>query len=112
MFKISKTTSYLWPVEINMPTDGGSFSKEKFDAEFKRISQTRLAEIQKDVAEGKATDESFVREILVGWKGIKDGDDDFEYSQGNLDRLLDIPGVATGIATAALESLSGVRRKN
>jgi len=51
--------------------------------------------------------------VLVGWAGINDDDGkEVPFSQGALERLLDVPMLATAIATAYFSSLSGVKRKN
>lgn len=113
MFKLSQSQDYSWPVTVSLPADGGKFSKETFDARFLRIPQTRIDELraQAESAE-KISDHAIAREVLVGWSGITDDGDEVPFSPANLERVLNLPGVAAAIVMAFLESLSGSRRKN
>jgi hypothetical protein len=112
MFVIKQTDSYVWPVTVKLPKDGGRFDAQTFDAVFKRIPQTKISEIQGRVAEGLAVDNDLAREVLIDWKGVTDGENEVPFSEGLRDQLLDIPGVGTAIVLAFVESLSGARRKN
>ena len=112
MFKLTQSTSYTWPVAVNLPTNGGQFDRQTFDAEFKRLSDGRLKEIRAKVDAGELTDADFVREVLVGWNGITDGEHEVPFSESAREQLLDIPGVAAAIIIAVVESLSGLKRKN
>lgn len=112
MFKLNQSTAYFWPVVVNLPANNGSFEKQTFDGEFKRLTDSRLKEIQAKVAAGEITDAEFVREVMVGWKGVSDEGEDVPFSEGNLARMLEIPGTAGAIITAVIESLSGLKRKN
>lgn len=112
MFKIVTTPTYSWPVEVQLPADGGKTEKATFDAEFKRLTQTRVEEIRQAVERGEMRDADLVREALVGWAGVVDADGPVPYSEKARDQLLDIPMVATAIVMALLGSISGARRKN
>lgn len=110
MFILDAEASYSWPVHVSLPVDGGKFEKSTFDAKFKRIPQSRLRKLLKD---DDATDAGFAREVLIGWKGIKDKESqDVPFSETSLDQMLEIPGVATTIVKAYLESVSGAKVKN
>ncbi len=111
MFVITQSTTYKWPVDIEVPVDGGKFDKQTFDAEFKRISQARIDEISADAANLK--DKLLAKEVLVGWDGINDAAGNVvPYSEGMRDKLLDIPKVATSVCRAFIGSLQGAQRKN
>lgn len=112
MFKIVQNPTYSWPVTVELPTDGGKTEKATFDAEFKRLTQTRVDEIKKAVERGEMTDADLAREALVGWSGVVDGDGQVPYSEKARDQLLDIPMVSTAIVMALLGSLNGAKRKN
>lgn len=112
MFVLSQSTSYTWPVTVEFPVSGGKFEKQTFDAEFKRLPQTRIREMTTDAGRGKIDDNDFAREVLVGWKGVSDGSGDVPFSAEALDRLLEIPLVAGAIVQAFFESLAGAKRKN
>lgn len=113
MFVISQTNSYKWPVTVEFPSDGGKTDKQTFEAEFKRLSQSRIEEIRKLIDSDEITDRDFAREVLVGWSGIVDGTgDQVPFSPSACDQLLDVALVSSAIALAFMQSLSGVRRKN
>ena len=105
-FVLKQSNSYFWPVEVQIPIDGGKFEKSTFDAEFKRLSQDRIEEIRADVIAGSTTDRVVANEVLIGWKGINDGSDDVPYSVTARDELLNMPKVAESIIMAWMESLS------
>ena len=112
MFKLTQTTTYFWPVTVNLPMDGGKFDKQTFDAEFKRVPQSRLEELRKQVEEGKLNDADLVREVLVGWRGVSDGETEVQFSDTTLAQLLDVPTVAGSVIYSFMESLAGLKRKN
>jgi hypothetical protein len=112
MFKLKQTATYTWPVTVSVPTDGGRYEKETFDGEFRRMAQTRLKEMQAQIEAGKMTDDAFVREVLVGWRGVTNDGEEVPFSASALDTLLDIPQVAAALVVAFAESHSGLLRKN
>lgn len=124
-FVLKQSTSYSWPVSFKLPTDGGKFEKQTFDAEFKRLPQSRINEIQIEVqARIKATernesitdaisDQSIAEELLVGWSGVVDDDgDEVPFSEVNKQLLLAIATVASAVILAYFDSLTGVKTKN
>lgn len=124
-FVLKQSSSYSWPVTVKLPADGGKFEKQTFDAQFKRLPQARINEIQVDVQtrikaaerneplEGGINDQSIADELLVGWEGVVDGDGDaVTFSEAVKQQLLDIPTVASAIIVAYFESLAGVKTKN
>lgn len=112
MFKIVQNPTYSWPVTVELPTDGGKTEKATFDAEFKRLTQSRVDEIRQAVERGEMRDSDLAREALVGWSGVVDADAQVPYSEKARDQLLDIPMVSTAIVMALLGSLNGAKRKN
>lgn len=113
MFVLSQSNSYKWPVSVEFPVDGGKFEKQTFDAEFKRMTQTQIESVRKQIEEGSTTDRDLAKSVLVGWSGITDGEgDDVPYSDGSRDQLLDIPLVAAAICFAFIGSLAGKKQKN
>lgn len=113
MFVISQSNSYKWPIAIEFPVDGGKTEKQTFDGEFKRLSQTRIEEIRKQVEDGQITDRDFSREILIGWAGIVDGQGEaVPFTESARDALLDVQLVSSAVVMAFMNSLAGVRRKN
>lgn len=112
MFKIVTSPTYTWPVTVELPADGGKTEKATFDAEFKRLTQTRVDEIRQAVERGEMRDADLAREAMVGWSGVVDESGPVPYSENAREQLLNIPTVATAIVMALLGSLSGARRKN
>jgi hypothetical protein len=47
MFKIDQSSSYSWPVKVELPSDGGKVETHTFDGHFKRLSQERIVKINK-----------------------------------------------------------------
>jgi hypothetical protein len=113
MFVISQKTSYTWPVAVEFPIDGGKTDKQTFDAEFKRIAQSRMAEIRDAITKGEVSDTDLAVEVLVGWSGVTDDRGEaVPYSEAARDQLLDVPLVSSAIVMAWMNSLTGAKRKN
>lgn len=113
MFVLKQSESYVWPVTVEFPIDGGKFKKESFDAEFKRISESRIKEATKQVIDGELNDNDFAKEILVGWASVSDENgNEVPYTESTKAKLLDFPLVAKAIVLAFFDSLSGTKRKN
>jgi len=124
-FVLKQSASYSWPVSVKLPADGGKFEKQTFDAEFKRLPQARINEIQAEVQarikaaennellEGGITDQSIAAEILVGWSGIVDDEgDEIAFTNANRDQLLDVPTVAAAVILSYFDSIAGNKAKN
>jgi hypothetical protein len=124
-FILKQSDTYNWPVPFEVPTDGGRFLKQSFDAEFKRPTQTRIVEIQESVmarlraiqndqdTDGMITDQQIAGEVLVGWSGIDDGEGgEVPFSEKAKAQVLDVPSVAASIVEAFFDSLKGAKRKN
>ena len=111
-FILKQTDSYVWPVTVELPVDGGRFEKHSFDAEFKRLSQSRIEEIMEDVVKGDAKDREVAAEILIGWRGVSDDNGDIPFSEKARNDLLNIPLVSASTIKAWMESLAGAKRKN
>lgn len=111
MFVISQKDTFTWPVPIEIPGEGKA-AKSQFTAEFKRLPQSRMdVLLTPDTA---PTDDELVREVMVGWKEIKDeAGVDLEFNPVNLSRLLEVTGMRRAIALAFMEAmLGGAKRKN
>jgi hypothetical protein len=119
-FKLSKPTSYTWPVRISLAIDGGKRYVENFDAEFRRLPQSRINEIVRQARaseRGRGDDEvedlEVARELMVGWANVTDdAEQDVPFSQAALNEMLEIPTVAAQIIGAWFDSLKEAKRKN
>lgn len=112
-FVITQSDAYFWPVTIEIPIDGGRYEKHTFDAQFKRLTQSRIEGLTDNVFAQNIKDRDVLAEVMTGWKGVNDNNgDEFIWSEKNRDIMLDIPMVAATIVKAWLASLSGARQKN
>jgi hypothetical protein len=124
-FVLTQSSSYSWPVSFDVPVDGGRHEKQTFDAELKRLPQSRIIEIQEAVqkrlgaiqrdeeTDEMITDQEIAGEILIGWSGVNDEDaNPIPFSEKSKAQLLDVPTVTAAIVTAYFNSLSGAKRKN
>jgi hypothetical protein len=108
MFKLSQSATFTWPVECQLPIDGGKFEKATFDAEFRRKTMSELSDMQ----EALKTDAEFVREIMTGWKGVTDDGAEVPFSEAALGQMLAIPGVSASIVLAYRAAIVGLKQKN
>ena len=124
-FVLKQSDSYTWPVSIRLPANGGKRERQTFDAEFKRLPQSRINEIQEEVQKrikaverneqpaDEISDVSIADEILVGWDGIVDGDGEaVPYSKAAKAQLLEVPMLAGALITTYFESLAEQKQKN
>ena len=112
-FVLKQGDSYKWPVSHDMPVDGGKHARYTFDAEFKRITQSRIREMGELIENNEITEADLVSEVLLGWEGINDEDGNaIKYSQKALSLVIDVPMLATSISKAFFDSIAGAKRKN
>jgi hypothetical protein len=119
MFKIDQAPSYFFPVTVELAIDGGKFQKSTFDAEFNRLSKTKMKEIfdrfpsiSKDV-EDPITDNEILDLVFIGWKGVvDDAGEPLPYSQTTREALLDVQGVGSAIVRTYFASIAGSKQKN
>lgn len=121
-FILKQSTTYTWPIQIVLPTDGGRKEKFTFDGEFRRLSQTRINELRRVARamelgrisdEEELVDQDGAREVLAGWSGVVDDDGkEIPFTESALAQLLEIPNVAGQILKAWFESIEVAKRKN
>lgn len=124
-FVLKQSATYKWPVSFRVPMDGGKYDKQSFDAEFKRLPQSRINEIQSEVQlrikaaekgdpfESDISDISIASEVLTGWAGIIDDDnEEIAYSETSKAQLLNVPMMAGSIIESYFESVAGKKTKN
>lgn len=121
-FKLQQSATYMWPVKIVLPMDGGKRLTQTFDACFRRLPQTRIDEIVRQARlqergrldpDEELHDMDAAREIMVGWDEVKDDDDEpIPFSEGAFKQLLEIPTVAGQIVKTWFASLAEAKRKN
>jgi hypothetical protein len=120
-FVLKQSASYTWPVPLLIPIDGGRREKYSFDAEFRRLPQSRINEIIKlarALELGRGDDESLddktaAKEILAGWAGVTDdAAKEIPFSESALEQLLEIPTIAGQIITAWFKSMEVAKKGN
>jgi hypothetical protein len=121
-FVLKQSASYTWPVPLLIPVDGGRREKHSFDAEFKRLPQTRIDEIIRlaraiDAGNGELEDEQVMAkipcEIVIGWSGVTDDSGkDIPFSESALGQLLEIPTIAGQIIKAWFNSMEVAKKGN
>lgn len=117
-FVLKQSDTYTWPVTFEIPNSGGRHEKHTFDAEFKRLPQSKVAPmISKldglDAAADLEQITDMAAEIMVGWSAVTDNDGkEIPFSQKALAELLEIPLVAVAILRHYFDSIKGAKRKN
>lgn len=106
-FVRKKDASYSWPVTVEVPSDGGRFDKQTFNAVFKRLGRAEFSKF------AEAGDVQLLEAVVVGWDGILDEKDkEVPFSLPELRDLADDPFWCKGVIKAYLESLEGGQAKN
>jgi len=124
-FVLNQSATYRWPVSFRVPTDGGKYERQSFEADFCRLPQSRINEIQTEVQarlraadlgrqyEGDISDISIADEVLAGWSGIVDDEgEEVVFSKTTKAELLNVPSLAGSIIEAYFESIGGKKTKN
>ena len=118
---LKDSDTYTWPIVYRQPVSGGRREKQEFEAEFKRLPQSRINQIQelaqkvidKDSDAPEISDVGIADEVLVGWDGIVDSDGEvIPYSKGSKAQLLELPMMAGTLIEAYFASLVEEKRKN
>jgi hypothetical protein len=126
-FKLDQKPHYKWPVEFEVPTDGGTWAKQSFDGHFARLGQERVEYLTESytrrVADLKAgveldeelaalTPKAIAGEILIGWNGIFDDDgNEIPCTPATKERVLEVETVAAAVIQAWSSSLQGSAAK-
>lgn len=124
-FVLQQSPTFTWPITIRERQDGGRYRTHTFDAQFRRLPQSRQEEIQlayqrlkSEVARDLVIDQLPTRqiaaEILVGWSGIfeDDGTTQVPYSEEVKAQLLEVEGVADVLVSTYIESGERAKAKN
>ena len=102
-----KVTSIKWPVTISSPADGGKWWYETYTGTFKKVGIKQIEEL------ADKGDPQLIREVLEGWKDIKDEDgNEIPFSLEELDLFLDDVNFIKGTVQAIIEMQKGASEKN
>jgi hypothetical protein len=116
--------SYLWPVTIPVPMDGGKIETLEFKGRFKRFKQKESeAILKRAVSANRAfmtglevkdsdTDLGIAPEVMIGWEDMPGDSGTVPYTAEGMEQLLSYGGAARAIVEAWNESLNGKKAKN
>jgi len=116
--------SYLWPVTIPVPMDGGEIETLEFKGRFKRFKQKETeAILKRAVSANRAfmtgsepsdsdTDLGIAPEVMIGWEDMPGDSGTVPYTAEGMEQLLSYGGAARAIVEAWNESLNGKKAKN
>lgn len=121
----AKNEGFFYGIQLPIVTDSGASQIQKFDVKFKRVSRSRINEIQRQQEElnngdfevdSLERDVDYLMEIAEGWRYVQDeAGKDIEFNRDNVYALLDAyPNAAGEIVRAFFESTlgGGAKRKN
>jgi hypothetical protein len=115
-----KTEAFYYPINLPVVTDTGANQVNKFEFRFKRLSRSKLNEMQKaqeavaDIeVDGLERDVDYIMEIADGWRGVNLEDGSAApFNRETLHILLnETPNAAGEIVKAFFESTLGGGRK-
>ncbi|MEJ1497541.1 MAG: hypothetical protein RPU13_13850 [Candidatus Sedimenticola sp. (ex Thyasira tokunagai)] len=109
MFVLKKQDEPIeWPVEVEVPVNGGKVEKQEFTAHFKLLDQD---EIDAESAKG---DVSFMTVTLVGWgEDVKDSKGEkIPFGKEPLRAMTKTVHVRKAIVKAYYQMAAGIARKN
>ena len=120
-----KTEGFFYSILLPVVTDSGASQVQKFDFKFKRVTRSKLNELQKaqELMNDSETqsdtlerDTDYVMEIAEGWRHVNGPDDKpMDWCRENVHLLLDnFPNAASTIVGAFFEATlgGGGKRKN
>ncbi len=104
MFKVQEQDAIKWPVDINIPRDGGNVVKATMTAQFEIIDEDEY----NDLLESGA-DKAILRRVLIGWGKdyCNTGGDPIEFSEEERENLIKIPYARIGLINAYIECAYG-----
>lgn len=104
MFVVSKERVVEWPVDVEVPVDGGERAIHRFTAKFKLITQSEFDAVYRD----GGNDVAMLRKVLVGVSDVQLEDGGIP----TVEALADVPFVRVALTRAYVECATGARRKN
>lgn len=131
----SARRDYWWPLEIDIPKDGGGYRRATCKLLFKWLPQSQMeeiigleAELSHAIQMGRTermkellpVAREHARIIILDWEGILERDpvvgqppsDPVLFNENNLAEFLEIPGLAGAILKTYSDSVPQVKAKN
>lgn len=110
MFVLKSSPAVKWPIQIPMPTDGGTVERIEVTVEYKLLPQSRYEEL-------KAHDKDLLKACVVGWNDDAFGQenangeaDPLPFSAENLAALIEYPFIRTGLLQGYWHAVAGLEK--
>lgn len=110
MFKMSDKTTVKWPVNVEIPQDGGKVLANRFTVEFKLLDQDQIDIVTRETG----NDRQFLQQVIHDWPDevADETGQPLPCTPANIDRLTKIPYVRRALLAAFFEAVTGAVRKN
>lgn len=117
-----KSEGFFFPIQLPIVTDSGATQIHRFEFKFKRVSRSKLNEIQKlqeelnkgDIeVDSLERDTDYVLEVAEGWRYVQDdAGKELPFNRENVKLLLDaFPNAAGEIVKAFFQATLGGGKK-
>lgn len=106
-FKLDLSAAYFAPVKLAMLDADGKLQNHLFDAQFKRMDEDNMEDLQERLNARDLDDNSLLDKVMVGWRGITDAQDlPIEYTQARRREVCaQAPGMRVALVVAYFASL-------
>ena len=105
MFTLAPSDAFWYPVNVELIDDAGKRRPHRFEARFKRYTRTQFAALIERLQSGQQTDVALAEDVLLGWRGVQDGDgQEVEFTPAARDALLDVWPVLPALVSAFVEA--------
>lgn len=103
-----KVKTFVWPVTIEEPADGGAFSSSTFDITFKRLGRKEFGKLS------EKGDLPLLKAVVLNWSGITDEEtgEPIPFSTESLTDFNDDPYWVRGVLKAYTETFEGAKEGN
>lgn len=105
MLKLARNPEFTHNVTVRVPVDGGH-SEQTFKARYRVVPWKELTAHESDPEEQ-------ARQVLIGWEGIVDDDENpIPYSDAARDELLSMMFVRLPVLRTYVEAITSAKRGN
>lgn len=120
----AKSEGFFYPIQLPIVTESGATQIHKFEFKFKRVSRSKLNELQRmqdelnksDIdVDSLERDVDYVLDVAEGWRNVQDeAGNELVFNRENLKLLLDAYPNAAGVIVGAFfnATLGGGKKGN
>lgn len=112
MFDIAKSETFWAAVEFEYTDEHGARRPETFDALFPRMTNEDIEALKERIRRENLSDNDVVRDVVRGWRKVRNRGEEIEFSPAALGQMLNIVGVGSAIAFAFFKNQGSARIKN